>query len=404
MNNIPLLNEQIDFLSSTSSIINYVGGIGSGKTFISCVKAIKNATMGRTQLMIGLTYSQARDVIYETLLKVFDLYGMKERTHFTINRSELTIRFCGGGKILIRSAEIGNRLRGLTISDCFIDEAGFLKNNDIYNIVLGRMRECGDGQLHTITSPNGFNWLYDITQQPNCHNIRVSTFKNSFLPDQYIKNLLQQYSTKFISQELFGEFVQMGGTIFEADWIKTDITIIPKSDLQNPKKIRFWDFAFSDGEGDYSAGVLLAKYGSRYVIEDIVRVQKNYTDLKKIIIETARHDGRDTLIGWEQAGQQKGIINDLNAVPELAMYNKRNLVVSKYGHKIKRILPLASLAENGNLFIFNSCNNKTDFLNECNGLTLDDSHTHDDMVDACASAFIMFNTIANSPTSHRGIY
>ncbi len=396
-----LLPEQERFIYSNKPIVAYYGGLGSGKTYISCVKAIMNVLRKRTQLMIGLTYSSCRDVILTTMIKVLDKMGLIENKHYKINKSQLDITFISGYKILIRSAEIGNKLRGLTVSDIFIDEFCYHKSIEVYLILLGRLRESSDGQMFLTSSPRGFNFSYDIAVSPNCEYIQVSTFKNTFLPDQYIKNMIKQYSSKFISQELYGEFVNLGGTIFDSNFMREDIHTINTHEYNNCKRIRFWDFAFSEDDGDYSAGVLLAKVGSKYVIEDIIRVRQTYSDLKKTIINTARSDGRDVLIGWEQAGQQKGIINDLNAVPELGMYQKRNLVVAKYGHKIKRILPLASLAENGNLFIHPTCKNKLDFYNEINSLTLTDDHAHDDMADSCASAFIMHNTIAQAAQGHK---
>ena len=68
---------------------------------------------------------------------------------------------------------------------------------------------------------------------------------------------------------------------------------------------------------------------------------------------------------------------------------------------MKHILPLASLAENGKLYMSDGCKNKNEFKNECNALTMDDSHQNDDMVDACASAYIMFNSVFNNAQGHR---
>lgn len=406
--NIPLLPEQIEFITSDHPIVQYVAGIGAGKTFVACIKATQNALNGRYELMLGLTYSAARDVIFITLLKVFDLFGLKEKTHYTINKSELNISFIGGGKILIRSAEVGNKLRGLNISDAFIDEASYLKYKDVFDIVLGRLRDRDDGQLYITTSPCGFNYIYDLSLQPDVKTIKVSTFKNSFLPDRYIKTLLSQYSSAFIQQELYADFISLSNGLFRSEWIKdfannqTLVDLMSKPNNNDVKRVRFWDFAFSsDTKSDYSAGVLLAKVDGRYIIEDIVRVKQEYVDLKKTIIETAQKDGRNVQIGFEKAGQQKAIIGDLSTMPELALYVKKSLTVSKHGSKIQRILPLASQAELGNLYITNSCRNKNEFKSECDALTIDDSHTHDDMVDACASAYILFNEIYNAPKGYR---
>jgi predicted phage terminase large subunit-like protein len=356
--------------------------------------------------MVGLTYSACRDVLLTTLITVLNLYGLKINIHYTINKSELNISFLSGGKILIRSAEIGNKLRGLNISDAYIDEAAYLKDDSIFNIILGRLREYSDGQLHISTSPAGFNWVYDLTQKTDVHTIKVSTFKNSFLPDQYIKNMLKQYSATFISQELYADFVTLSNGFFKSDWIRElstneqlGITLATSSKV---KKIRFWDFAFSSNkEADWSAGVLLAIVDGRYVIEDIVRVKQEYVDLRKTIIETAKLDGTGVVIGFENAGQQKSVISDLSTIPELAGYQKKTLTVSKYGSKMKRILPVSSQAELGNIYITAKCKNKKALMDEISQLTMDDSHANDDMVDALASAYILLNEGMNATTGHR---
>jgi len=406
MSDIALLPEQIEFITAEDPIVQYVGGIGAGKSFIVCIKAVKNALRGRNQLLVGLTYSAARDVLLTTLLKVLDLYGIKEGRHYRLNKSEMNITFVGGGKIYIRSAEIGDKLRGLNISDAYIDEAAYMKDDKIFNIILGRLRESDDGQLHISTSPNGFNWIYDLSLMEDVRTIKVSTFKNSFLPDQYIKNMLKQYSATFIRQELYADFVTISNGFFKSEWIRDLSTNekLAKDLLTSPKvkRIRFWDFAFgSDKDSDWSAGVLIALVEGRWVIEDIVRVRHEYADLKKTIIETAKLDGTSIVIGYEKAGQQKAIISDLSTIPELRGYVVRTLTVSKYGSKMKRILPVSSQAELGNVYIKDTCRNKKVFTDEVGQLSMDDSHAHDDMIDAAASGYILLNEGMNATTGHK---
>lgn len=396
-----LMPEQHQFLTSTKPIIGYFGGIGSGKSFIACVKAVKNALAGRNQLMVGLTFSHARDVLLQAIKIVLDEFNLVDGKHYKINKSNLEVNFISGAKIYIKSAEIGDKLRGYNVSDCFIDEVAYLRDDEVFRILLGRMRESNDGQMHLTSSPRGFNFAYDIAMSDDCDYIKVSTFKNPFLPDNYIKNMMKQYTSTFIQQELYADFINISSGLFKGEWIKdlsNNDTL--NNSYTNGMRIRFWDFAFSE-DGDYSAGVKMVKVGNNYAIEDIVRVRQNYTDLRKTIIDTAKKDGTSCQIGFESAGQQKGIIDDLASIPELSMFVKKPLKVAKYGHKMKRIMPLASLAENGHLYISQSCKNKNEFKNECNALTMDDSHQYDDMVDAASSAYILFNTQFNAPQGYR---
>ncbi len=394
-----VLPEQRRFLLSKAPLIIYLGGIGAGKTFIACIKAIAAASKGRKQLILGLTHTQARDVILETLEEVFVLFGMIEGKHYKIDRSRLNVKIFGGSVIYIRSLNQANNLRGMKIADAYIDEAAYHKDQEVFNILLGRMREVEDGQMHLTTSPAGFNWVFDIHTSAGAEFIKCSTFANSFLPERYIKNMIRQYGSQFIRQELYADFVQMSSNIFRSSWVRDGSQL---QDVGQGQRIRFWDFAFSDdNEADYSAGVLLEKRGSSFLILDIVRVKQNYETLKKTIAKTAQMDGRETVVGFENAGQQKAIILNLSSMPELALHQKRKLTVAKYGRKIHRILPVASMAELGQLYISSNCRNRKEFFEELDALSMDDSHRNDDMIDALASAYICLNE-GKKTRGHKG--
>jgi len=343
--------------------------------------------------MVGLTFSHARDVLLTTLLKVLDLHGLVDGVHYRLNKSQLEVEIFGKTKIFIKSAELADKLRGYTVSDVYIDESAYA-SEELFNILIGRMREVDDAQIHLTTSPRGFNWVYDLTKSDDCEYIKVSTFANPFLPTRYIQNMLKQYSSTFIKQELYADFINITTGIFKSSWIKplsSNVDLVTKLHKgQVDGAIRFYDFGFTEG-GDYTAGIKLAKIGNDYIILDIVRERKIYPQLKQVIFDTAKLDGIDVTIGLEKAGQQIAIINDLTRSPELSSYIKRDFAVSKYGHKAKRMLVLASAAENGQLYISDTCNHKTEFIRECDELTLDDSHANDDMVDACASAYLMLS-------------
>ena len=56
------------------------------------------------------------------------------------------------------------------------------------------------------------------------------------------------------------------------------------------RRVRYWDKAGSDGEGDYTVGVLMAEAGGTYYIEDVVRGQWELFDRQLIILQTAIMD------------------------------------------------------------------------------------------------------------------
>lgn len=355
--------------------------------------------------MVGLTFSHARDVILTTFIKVLNMHNLIENIHYKINKSQLEIEILGKTKIYIKSIELGEKLRGYSVSDVFIDEAAY-SNIDIFNILLGRIRESQDSQIHLITSPHGFNYVYDLTRRDDCEYIKVSTFKNPFLPKQYLKNMLNSYSSKFIQQELYADFVNITTGIFNSNNIKLlskNSDLYHKFNINKYETVRFWDFGFSL-DGDYSAGVLMTKIGSDYIISDIIRIRKLYPELKQLIIDTSKSDGIDVTIGLEKVGTQKGLVDDIIRSKELYNHIKRDFTVSKYGHKFKRILVLSSASENGQIYITDNCKNKLEFFRECDELSFDDTHSNDDMIDAATSAYLLLNNRSNPITGFKGLY
>lgn len=62
--------------------------------------------------------------------------------------------------------------------------------------------------------------------------------------------------------------------------------------IQQGRAIRSWDRAGTEGDGDYSVGVLIVKLEGRYYILDVVRKQLHFTQRDELICRTAQHDAR----------------------------------------------------------------------------------------------------------------
>ena len=371
---------QREFLESKAEFTLFKGGIGAGKTRILCTKAIlKAGKEGRRFLLTSFSYPTLRDVCLETTLELlYDTFKIP----FKLNRSEMTVRI-GKGNILLRSADQPDRLRGINCDDWGIDEARQFKDRSVFDILIGRARKTKDAQGYISTTTKGRNWVYHLEDQMKV--IKQSTLENPFLPDTYKDRLLKQYSSKFARQEIYADIVDMGAGVIESEWFKVTKYIEPK------EGVRFWDLAVSiKTQADYSAGALCSVTDDeRLIIHDIKRQKIEYPDLRKLIIQTAHEDGRHVIIGVEEAGQQLGFIQDLIRCPELRGYTIKP--IKPEGDKLNRAMPWASRAEMGRVSICEGTWNK-DFLEECSAFSADDTHDHDDQIDAVSGAY---NALAN---------
>src|SRR5574343_237324 len=136
------------FVGSRAREAAFVGGIGSGKTWAGCIRALSasQGIVGKRALMqtpnIGVitapTYPMLRDATLRTFL---DLSGPAVAR---FNRNEMTATMRNGSEVLFRTASEPDRLRGPSISWWFGDE-GMEGASAVRNAssVHGRQRSVG---------------------------------------------------------------------------------------------------------------------------------------------------------------------------------------------------------------------------------------------------------------------
>jgi len=365
-------------LQSTTRGTIFKGGIGSGKTLILCRLSIIKALQKRRFCIVSFSYPMLRDVVQYTMQEELPKMGLVEGVDYTILRGEHTIKV-HGTEILMRSGDRPDSLRGLNIDDFGIDEAREFKDGSIFDIMIGRLRGSTDGQWYLCTTTKGKNWHWELEHDPEVTTVIQTTFDNPFLPEAYKAELQKRYTHDFARQELYAETVEFGAGIIKPEWFK----VVDYATYQ--KGVRFWDLAVSiKTSADYSAGALCSFSNDVFVVHDIVHGRFEYPDIRRKIIEAAQRDGPSVTIGLEEAGQQRGFIDDLKRIPELRGY----IIKAKrpYGDKLNRAMPWASRAELGIVQVCRGMWNKK-FFEECADFTADDTHQHDDMIDAVSGAY-----------------
>jgi len=150
-------------------------------------------------------------------------------------------------------------------------------------------------------------------------------------------------------------------------------------------RVRFWDFAASDGQhSDWTAGALcsITKDG-RWFIEDMKRVRALPPDVEKLVKKTAQEDGIGVRVYSEQEPGSSG--------KALVSYYKRHVLagwrydgVRSTGSKTDRAGSLVSQTEGKNVYLVKASWNKA-FTTEA---SLFPVGAHDDQVDAAAGAFV----------------
>ena len=165
---------------------------------------------------------------------------------------------------------------------------------------------------------------------------------------------------------------------------------------------RFWDKAGTQGGGAYSVGLLMgrwrpsgaAKDGSEdaWWILDVVRAQLDSGEREKLLVQTAKADGKQTTIGIEQEPGSGGKESAQATVKRLAGYRVK--VVPAVGSKEERADEWSSMV-NAEAFKMKAAPWNRDLLDE---LKFFPYSTYKDQVDAGAGAY----TILANPVKKVG--
>jgi len=274
---VKLHKAQSDFRHSPALYRGFVGGRGSGKTWVGAYDLIRRAKRGRTYLVGSPTGVVMGDTTYPTFKARAVEMGVWDASRVRVSPYP-TVELTTGATVRFRTAEDPERMRGPNLSGVWLDEAS-LMHQDAFTISIAALREEGEqGWLSATFTPKGpFHWTYDTFARgrPDTALFRSRTGENPFNPPGFEATLAKQYGPTYARQELGGEFVETEGAEWPAAWFPEEhfAPWWPADGLQlrvvalDPSKGKKTD------EGDYSAFVALARdrAGRLWVEADLAR-------------------------------------------------------------------------------------------------------------------------------------
>ncbi|HEL5052571.1 terminase [Stenotrophomonas maltophilia] len=171
---------------------------------------------------------------------------------------------------------------------------------------------------------------------------------------------------------------------------RTDVDIIPTRPSDVLVWVRKWDLAATEPseanpDPDWTAGVLMGKRrDGRFVVADVVRARIRAAEVRKLIQNTAKLDGKRVRVVVPQDPGQAGKDQAENMVGQLA-----GQIVSatrETGDKETRAEPFAAQWQVGNVDVVEGPWNR-DYFAELEAFPTKQAGIHDDQVDASAGAF-----------------
>jgi hypothetical protein len=210
------LPSQSRFHDSKARFKGFSGPVGSGKSMALCQEALKLAmeNAGRTGLIGAPTYAMLRDATLPALMEVLEESGIA----YEHNKGESWLKIEGAGsKILLRSLDEYERLRGSNLAWFGVDELTYVEE-PAWLRLEARLRDpkakrlCGFG----VWTPKGYDWVWRrFVQSPvdGYETVLAKPHENRHLlkavPDYY-ERLKASYDADFYEQEVMGSYLSPG--------------------------------------------------------------------------------------------------------------------------------------------------------------------------------------------------
>jgi len=177
------------------------------------------------------------------------------------------------------------------------------------------------------------------------------------------------------------------GNRFKRDWFQIVDAVPAKA-----HRVRYWDNAATEGGGKRTSGVLLARAGQDYYVENVIKGQWSTYGRRKVQKQTAQLDaqkyGNTVAIWLEQEPGSAGKDSVLDTIRFLAGF--RVFADRVTGDKDLRLEPFAAQCEAGNVYLVKGLWN-LDFVEEMCAVP---NGAFRDQADAAGGAF---NKLAKSP-------
>ena len=181
-----------------------------------------------------------------------------------------------------------------------------------------------------------------------------------------------------------GELSAQVGSIFNAGRIGT-LEAFP---FEKARRVRAWDLASVKDGGDYTVGVRMALYEGKYRIDDMVRGQWDAGEVEQKVRYITAADTMSTTVIIERGAADAGLRDKRRWAQMLAGYDFRSERPS--GNKVERARGFAAAVSNGLVYRAPNADWWPAMAGELAAFSEDPRDMrgrHDDIVDACSSAF-----------------
>jgi hypothetical protein len=208
--NLRMSDYQRDVLESKDPFIISINGIGSGKTYCASIVAVVDLLKGRSSLVTAQNYKCLKDVLFVSILDVLNQFNIKYYYNISDSAISLTKKSSSHARIIGRSAEAKEGIRGITNVSNWLGDEVALYDPEVFTIATGRLR--GEGSPHIrlfTTSRGGSNWVSRLTKREDVITKTTTIFENPYVTDEQRNLIVSNYEvdSDLYNQEIMGRII-----------------------------------------------------------------------------------------------------------------------------------------------------------------------------------------------------
>jgi PBSX family phage terminase large subunit len=253
---VSFTKSQIDFLQLQGMNPAYIGGMGSGKSYIMGFKGVMEAHHS-SDAIIGF-YEPVNSLLKTVAMPNVERWLSEMGIAYTRNMQDHAIYTSknGIGDFLFRSMDNPETLVGYEHYKCHLDELDTLTVESaeyIWTKVLGRNRQRPNGvpesemiwnprqnrfehknTMSAYSTPEGYKFMYQrwvVNANKDYERVHAKTTDNPYLTDSYIDNMISSMPPERVAAYVNGEFANFSaGTVYHSydrDTHESDERILP---------------------------------------------------------------------------------------------------------------------------------------------------------------------------------
>jgi hypothetical protein len=193
--------------------VAFVGGVGSGKSHLGAHYALEMAARNPDVrgFIAANTYPQLWQSTLTALYKVAKSYSVPIRPEQPESAAKKKVLYLWNRvEVLCRSAERYSEWDGTEVGWFWLDEAKTMPAG-AWAAINERLRDVRCDYLSgwLSTTPDGYNWVADLADDPEVRIVNSHTSQNTNLPPGYVESLMRKMSPEMVAQQLAGQFINL---------------------------------------------------------------------------------------------------------------------------------------------------------------------------------------------------